>query len=77
MKIFSYLKERFKEPSSLAGVAVIAAGVNQVFDINELSSVSEAATSAASSSDWMTAAVTFVMGIAAIFIGERKDKDSK
>ena len=65
---------RVKEPSSLAGVALIATGVDKIFDINELQVVSDAATAAASSTDWLTALVTLVLGLAAIFVKESGSK---
>jgi hypothetical protein len=71
-KTTNYLKERFSEPSSIAGLAAVSLGLGQVFDINEAPVVADAINTAATSGNWQTAAVTIVLGILAIFLKEKK-----
>lgn len=67
------MKDRLKEPSTLAGLGLVLMGLNNIFDINEAGAVGEAITQASQSGDvslMLYAAI--VAGFAAIFKKESK-----
>lgn len=73
--MFKSLFDRFREPSTYAGLAGIAFGVGQVVDFNESEQVAGALTQAgevvAQTGDPVMGGVALVGGLLAIFMGER------
>lgn len=72
----SKVADRFKEPSSLAGVGLVVGGLGQVFGVNEAPQVAEAINQAAQQSSWLGALMVAV-GTAAILMREKGGKDAK
>lgn len=68
------IKDRFKEPSTYAGLALATAGAGQVFKINEAPQVAELigqAGQTAVAGDWVGAGVMGLLGLLSIFMREK------
>jgi len=76
--MFDFLKKRFSEPSTFAGLAMAILGAGQVAKIDEAPAVADAISGAgqaiASGMDPMTAGIITLAGLASIFMGEKGDK---
>lgn len=73
--MFSWLKDRLKEPTTYAGLGMAIYGVGQAFDIREAPAVAEAVGRAGDvlggGGDLVTAGVITLGGVVAALLGER------
>lgn len=68
------IKDRFREPSTYAGLAAATVGIGQVAKINEAPQVAELigqAGQAAVAGDYMTAGAVGLLGLLSIFMKEK------
>lgn len=74
--MFQKVTDRLKEPSSYAGLAAILYGAGQIFKDDNLPVVADAVNSAgqtmAASGSTSAAIGALVMGVLALFVGEKK-----
>lgn len=71
----SKLIERVKEPSSWAGLGLIVMGLKDVFKLDhteEVVTVLDGAAAAAQSGDLTAIVASIVLGVVAVFRGEKK-----
>lgn len=72
-----WLIDRFKEPSTYAGLSSVMVGAGLLFDINEAPAISDtigAAGSALASGDYKTGLAVVAMGLLSILLGEKSRK---
>lgn len=68
------IKDRFREPSTYAGVGTLLLALNQIFDINEAGEAGSAMVQAAASgSPALIVGAGIAAALAAIFAPEKKD----
>lgn len=76
--MFQAIFNRFREPSTYAGLAAVAVGAGQVFDISEAPAVADAIGSAGATvtatGDPIIGGAALVFGLLAIFLRERGRK---
>jgi purine-cytosine permease-like protein len=68
------IKQRFREPSTYAGLAALTVGVGQVAKINEAPQVADVigqAGQAAVAGDWVGAGTMGLLGLLSIFMREK------
>ncbi|MHC8493627.1 hypothetical protein ACTU44_13070 [Thalassospira sp. SM2505] len=71
------IKDRFREPSTYAGLAVATVGIGQIAKIDEAPQVAELigqAGQAAVTGDYVTAGVVGLMGLLSIIMKEKGSK---
>lgn len=67
--------KRFREPSTYAGLGAVILGAGQLFNLEQASQISTLVIQAGTritSGDYVTAGVTVALGLAAIFVKEKK-----
>lgn len=67
---------RLREPSSMAGVATVLVGINQMFDVNEVGKAADVINQAAQQPSWLGAIIT-ALGAAAIIFREKGNTNAK
>jgi len=72
--MWNKIKQRFREPSTYAGLAAVTVGVGQVAKINEAPQVAELigqAGQTAVAGDWVGAGMMGLLGLLSIFMREK------
>ncbi len=76
MKFIAKIKDRLDEPSTYAGLGLMALGVDRIFDVNEAVPVAHALDQLSQNLSWQNA-LMLAFGLFATFKSEKGKKDAR